>query len=204
MPRHPIRRFAAATVLCLSVLLGATHGASADQAPDTGMAAPDSTVATAASADTAAMSATDYVEEVRAAFTPENQRYARTGVTLALIAPVYAVLAALLVLFAGWSARMRDIAVRVTRYRYVHTLLYVAMYSVVALLLTLPLAWYSGFHIEHQYGLSNETRTNEFVIAFEFQVAPDGNADNDECKAHNHRRNFSPGDFHSTFQLDLR
>lgn len=113
------------------------------------------TVAGTALPDTAA--ATDYVEAVREAFTPENRRYSRTGVTLAVIAPFYALLMAMLVLFTGWSAKIRDLAVRVTRFRYVHTLIYVALYSLVAAVLALPLAWYGGYALEHQYGLSNQS-----------------------------------------------
>jgi Zn-dependent protease with chaperone function len=105
----------------------------------------------------AALTAADYVARVRAEFTPENRRYANTGTVLAFVSPVYGILASLLILFAGWSARMRDIATRVTRSRYVHTLLYVTQYTVLSLVIALPFAWYSGYALEHQYGLSTQS-----------------------------------------------
>jgi Zn-dependent protease with chaperone function len=99
----------------------------------------------------------DYVAQVRAEFTPENQRYARTRTMLSLVNPLYAVLAGLLILFAGWAARMRDLAQKVTRFRYVHTLLFFVMYIAVSMVLSLPLDYYAGYALEHQYGLSNQT-----------------------------------------------
>ncbi len=124
-----------------------------------GMGATDAAADSAAgdSSLAAAPSAEDYLAEVRAAFTPENRRYAQTGVVLQLVGPLYAVLVGLLILFAGWSARMRNAAVKVTRFRYVHTLVFVILYTLLATLLTLPLSWYSGFSVEHQYGLSNQS-----------------------------------------------
>lgn len=143
-------------VLALSVLSALAFQTPFARAQAAATPAAD-TASSSAVPDTAVASTTDYVEAVREAFTPENRRYSRTGVILAVIAPFYALLMAMLVLFAGWSAKIRDLAVRVTRFRYVHTLIYVALYSLVAAVLALPLAWYGGYLVEHQYGLSNQT-----------------------------------------------
>lgn len=99
----------------------------------------------------------DYIARVREQFTPENRRYANTRTRLSLIDPLYAVLAGLLILFAGWAAWMREVAQKVTRFRYVHTLVFLILYTLIVTLLALPLSWYSGYALEHQYGLSNQT-----------------------------------------------
>jgi len=99
----------------------------------------------------------DYIARVREAYTPENRRYSSTRTILSLVDPLYAVLVGLLILFAGWAARMRDLSRRVTRFAYVHTLLFMTLYIAVATLLSLPLSAYSGYVLEHQYGLSNQS-----------------------------------------------
>lgn len=120
----------------------------APAAPDSALAAVDALMA----ADTE-----DYIARVREAFTPENRRYANTRMWLSLIDPLYAVLVGLLILFSGLAARMRDVAEKVTRSRYVHTLVFLVLYTAVVAVLTLPLSWYAGYALEHQYGLSNQS-----------------------------------------------
>ncbi len=98
----------------------------------------------------------DYLAEVRANFTAENRAYAGTRVLLECVEPVLVVLLMLLLLFSGASARLRDIAHAMGHRRYVRVLVYFTLFSVVTFLLTLPLAWYRGFALEHQYGLSTQ------------------------------------------------
>ena len=62
-----------------------------------------------------------------------------------------------LVLFTGWSARMRDAAARGSRRWAVRLFFYLALYTVVAFVLGLPLAYYDEFVVEHAYGLSNQS-----------------------------------------------
>src|SRR5215831_9477397 len=54
------------------------------------------------------------------------------------------------------SARMRDLAERITRFKPLQTAAYAIQYLVVATLLSFPLTIYSDFFREHQYGLSNQ------------------------------------------------
>jgi STE24 endopeptidase len=65
--------------------------------------------------------------------------------------------AAWLLLGTGLSARLRNLAERVTRFRFIHGLVYGAGYIVATFLLTLPLALYEGYFREHQYNMSNLT-----------------------------------------------
>ena len=136
--------------------------AQAAAAPDT----IDSSVLStpAAEADTAASRAADsaapprdYLAEMRANFTPENRTYSNLKVALGFLAPVYAVLVSLLVLFSGFSAALRDVAHAMGRRRWVRILVYLTLYTVVAFVATFPIAWYDGFVIEHRFGLSNQT-----------------------------------------------
>jgi STE24 endopeptidase len=63
---------------------------------------------------------------------------------------------ALLLLAGRWSARMRDLAERITRRKPLQTLLYFAQYVLVTTLLTFPLTVYAEFFREHAYGLATQ------------------------------------------------
>ncbi|MBV8516387.1 MAG: M48 family metallopeptidase [Acidobacteria bacterium] len=93
--------------------------------------------------------------------TPEQRAksdaYFEGGYWLELWGLLYGLAVAALLLFGGLSRRMRDAAQRVTRRPFLSTWLYVAMWLLVAQLLELPLAIYSGYFREHQYGLSTLT-----------------------------------------------
>jgi STE24 endopeptidase len=54
------------------------------------------------------------------------------------------------------STRMRDLAVRLTRFRWAQTALYVIQYFLLTTLVTLPWAAYEGLFRERQYGMSNQ------------------------------------------------
>ena len=64
-----------------------------------------------------------------------------------------AIVAALLV--SGFSVRMRDLAERISKRPIINVAIYGAFFVVVSFVLGLPLAIYSDFIREHQYGLSN-------------------------------------------------
>lgn len=63
----------------------------------------------------------------------------------------------LLLLQTRVSARMRDWAERVTKYRNLQTLLYFLPFFLITSLLQFPLTVYEGYVREHQYNLSNQT-----------------------------------------------
>jgi Zn-dependent protease with chaperone function len=56
-----------------------------------------------------------------------------------------------------WSARMRDVAERVTRFKPLQTALYWVQFVVVVSVIIFPLTVYEGYFREHKYGLSNQT-----------------------------------------------
>ncbi len=57
----------------------------------------------------------------------------------------------------GWSARMRNLAVRVTRFRPLQTFVYWIQFMVVTFILGAPLAVYEGYFREWKYGLATQT-----------------------------------------------
>lgn len=111
----------------------------------------------AVEAPAAPAGARDYLAEAAAAFTPENRSYSDTRVFLMIAGPLYGILAGLLLMFTGLSARFRDIAHGLGHRLYVRVLVYFTLYSTAIFALSLPLAWFEEFALEHQYGLSNQT-----------------------------------------------
>ena len=62
-----------------------------------------------------------------------------------------------LLLVTGLSARMRDLAESITRFKPIHTFLYWAEFLALTSLVTFPLTVYEGFIREHKYGLATQT-----------------------------------------------
>ncbi len=56
-----------------------------------------------------------------------------------------------------WSAWMRDVAERITRFKALQTSLYWVQFALVVAVLIFPLTVYEGFFREHKYGLSNQS-----------------------------------------------
>src|SRR5215469_12170032 len=61
-----------------------------------------------------------------------------------------------LLLHFRWSAKMRNLAERITRFRPLQTLLYWVQFIVVVSVLMFPLQLYEGYFREHKYGLLNQ------------------------------------------------
>ncbi len=62
-----------------------------------------------------------------------------------------------LLLGFGWSAHLRSLAERLTRFRPLQTAIYWIQFMIVTSLLTFPLTLYEGYFREHKYGLLNQT-----------------------------------------------
>jgi Zn-dependent protease with chaperone function len=62
-----------------------------------------------------------------------------------------------LLLHFRWSAHMRNLAERITRFRPFQTVLYWIQFILVASVLTFPLTVYEGYFREHKYGLLNQS-----------------------------------------------
>ena len=57
----------------------------------------------------------------------------------------------------GWSARMRNFAERITRFRALQTAVYWVQFIVIVSAATFPMTMYEGYFREHKYGLLNQT-----------------------------------------------
>ena len=86
-----------------------------------------------------------------------SDAYFEGGYVLLVVDLLYTLVVAGLLLWLKISARMRDIAAGITRYRFLQAPIYVVQYLVVTTIVGLPLAIYEGFFREHKYGLSNQT-----------------------------------------------
>ncbi len=61
-----------------------------------------------------------------------------------------------LLLAGRWSARMRDLAERLTRRKPLQTLIYWIQFFIMTTLVTFPMTVYEGYFREHKYGLSTQ------------------------------------------------
>ncbi len=86
-----------------------------------------------------------------------SNAYFEGGYWLILWDFLYASAVSLLLLNLRWSARMRDLAVRTTRFQWLQPLLYGLQYTIVATLLGFPLEYYENYVREHKYGLATQT-----------------------------------------------
>ncbi len=98
-----------------------------------------------------------YMAMIPPAATARSNAYFEGGYWLVLWDFLYASVISLLLLQTRWSARMRDLAVRTSRFKPLQTFLYFAQYMVVTYVLGYPLEYYEGFAREHKYGLATQT-----------------------------------------------
>jgi STE24 endopeptidase len=91
-----------------------------------------------------------------------SDSYFEGGYWLLLWDFLYGIGVAWLLLGSGLSAKMRNLAERVTRSGFVHGLVYACQYILATAALGLPLSIYEGYFREHQYGMSNLTLAGWF------------------------------------------
>jgi STE24 endopeptidase len=98
-----------------------------------------------------------YLAQIPADKTARSDAYFEGGYWLILWDFLYGAVICLLLLNLRWSARMRDLSERVTRFKPVHTFVYWLQYLVLTSVLGFPLAVYEGYFREHKYGLATQT-----------------------------------------------
>jgi len=89
--------------------------------------------------------------------TPEMLRHSRINETIYFAATPYGVATLLLLLATGFSAKMRDLAQRLVRRKFVAAMLYLLFFAVAIAILDFPLTYYADFHVPHQFDLSNQS-----------------------------------------------
>ena len=98
-----------------------------------------------------------YLAQIPADKTARSNAYFEGGYWLILWDFLYGLVVVLLLLNLRWSARMRDLAERVTRFKPVHTFVYWLQYLVLTSILVFPGTIYEGYFREHKYGLATQT-----------------------------------------------
>jgi STE24 endopeptidase len=102
--------------------------------------------------------ATDaYLELMPASAKARSDAYFEGGYWLILWDFLVGAVIALLLLNLGWSAWMRDLAERITRFKWLRTFLYWAQYLFLTTVLGFPMAVYEGYFREWKYGLATQT-----------------------------------------------
>lgn len=101
-----------------------------------------------------------YLATMTPAARARSDAYFEGGYWLMLWDFAIGLLLAWALLGSRFSARMRDFAARLTRFRWGQTALYAIQYFVLTTVLTLPWAAYEGYVRERQYGMSNQGLTD--------------------------------------------
>jgi STE24 endopeptidase len=93
--------------------------------------------------------------EVR--ITDEMIRHSRLREVLYFTGIAWSAVVMLGLLFTGASRRMREVAERVTKKPFLAAMLYLVLFIVATTILDFPLSYYSGFHVPHQFGLTDQS-----------------------------------------------
>jgi Zn-dependent protease with chaperone function len=89
--------------------------------------------------------------------TEKALRYFRSGNIIWAVEQLLGLALPALLLFAGWSARLRTVAAGLGRGHFYSTLvIYLALLSTLMFVVELPLSYYVGYAREHAYGLSTQ------------------------------------------------
>jgi STE24 endopeptidase len=98
-----------------------------------------------------------YLAKVPAERRARSNAYFEGGYWLVLWDFLVTMIAMWLLLALRWSARMRDLAERLTRFRALQTALYWVQFFVVTFVLSFPMGLYESYFREHQYNLLNQS-----------------------------------------------
>ena len=86
----------------------------------------------------------------------KSDAYFEGDYVLLIVDLIYGLAAAALILWSGWSRRLREFAQRITRRPFLVAMLYAVGWLATMFVLNLPWASYTGFIREHAYGLATQ------------------------------------------------
>lgn len=98
-----------------------------------------------------------YLAQIPAEARARSDAYFEGGYWLILWDFLYGAAVALLLLNLRWSAGMRNLAERITRFKPVQTILYWIQFQLLTTVLFFPMTVYEGFIRERKYGLATQT-----------------------------------------------
>jgi STE24 endopeptidase len=125
--------------------------------PSVAPATPSANHTTAAPAFDVQAAVNAYLAKMPPAQRARSDAYFEGGYWLLFWDFLSTVVAMWLLLHFRWSAGMRNIAERITRFKPLQTAIYWVQFIVVVSVLTFPLTVYEGYFREHKYGLLNQT-----------------------------------------------
>ena len=148
--------------LCMCLLVGSAFSQQAPTPGRTPLTAMPSVIQVPPEAQPSptfnADSATNaYMAQIPADARARSNAYFEGGYWMILWDFLYQAVILLLLLNLGWSAAMRNLAERVTRFKPVHTFVYWVQYLLVTTILGFPLTVYEDYFREHKYGLATQT-----------------------------------------------
>lgn len=97
-----------------------------------------------------------YLAQVPSAARARSDAYFEGGYWLLLWDFLYGAVISILLLTTRFSARMRDLAERMTRFKSLQTFIYWLEYLVITTIIVFPLTVYEAFFRERKYGLMNQ------------------------------------------------
>ncbi len=146
-------------VICILSCLAAAQQPTPGQLPGTAM--PTITSVPAGAQASPNLSADAATEAYLALIPPEakarSDAYFEGGYWMILWDFLYLAVVMLILLNLGWSAGMRNLAERITRFKPLQTLIYWIEYIVLVSVMTFPLTVYEDYFREHKYGLATQT-----------------------------------------------
>lgn len=92
----------------------------------------------------------------------DSKRYARTHQIISLTETVIFFSVLIILVFTGLSKKIEEIAYGFTNNNYVAFLIFLAITGISEGVINFPLSFYSGYILEHKYGLSNQTLSGYF------------------------------------------
>jgi len=98
-----------------------------------------------------------YLAQIPADARSRSDAYFEGGYWLVLWDFLYGAMVWILLLQLRWSAAMRNLAERITRFKPLQTLIYWSEFLVATTILSFPLTVYEGYIRERQYGLATQT-----------------------------------------------
>lgn len=143
--------------LALSAILLFNTVAMAQTAPAPAAAQPATLSAQSAPAFDVRAAADAYLAKMPPARRAKSDAYFEGGYWLILWDFVVTLIIMWLLLQFRWSAKMRNLAERITRFRPLQTALYWIQFFIVTSVLSFPMTMYEGFFRERKYDLMNQT-----------------------------------------------
>ena len=153
-----IRRSPVATGLYLLLLFCAAAALAQPPGPNEMPSVVQVPEAARATANFDAIAATNaYLAQIPPEKTARSDAYFEGGYWLILWDFLYGAVVALLLLNLCWSAKMRNLAERLTRFKPLQTFAYWVQYLILVSILTFPFTVYEDYFREHKYGLATQT-----------------------------------------------